>query len=61
MVTANPLDKSARPGSAQSTHAPMVALEQEIEEMELEDEKLSQEAKQKVRPKHAHRRLRCHV
>mmetsp|Transcript_22864 Transcript_22864/g.74011 ORF Transcript_22864/g.74011 Transcript_22864/m.74011 type:complete len:496 (-) Transcript_22864:680-2167(-) len=47
MVTANPLDKSTRPGSAQSPQGQIVALEQEIEEMELEDEKLSREAKQK--------------
>mmetsp|Transcript_25362 Transcript_25362/g.76920 ORF Transcript_25362/g.76920 Transcript_25362/m.76920 type:complete len:500 (-) Transcript_25362:591-2090(-) len=44
MVTPNSLDKSSRPGSAAT---PIVALEQEIEEMELEDEKHSQEAKQK--------------
>jgi len=61
MVTANPLDKSTRPGSAQSPQGQIVALEQEIEEMELEDEKLSREAKQKVRQKHAHQRLHAPV
>jgi len=52
MVTPNSLDKSSRPGSAAT---PIVALEQEIEEMELEDEKHSQEAKQKVRRGPTHR------
>ena len=52
MVTPNSLDKSSRPGSAAT---PIVALEQEIEEMELEDEKHSQAAKQKVRRGPTHR------
>ena len=47
MVTANSLEKSSVHRGASAT--PIVALEQEIEEMEIEEEQLSQDARRKVR------------
>ncbi|EOD07076.1 hypothetical protein EMIHUDRAFT_198344 [Emiliania huxleyi CCMP1516] len=46
MVTANSLEKSSVHRGASAT--PIVALEQEIEEMEIEEEQLSQDARRKA-------------